>query len=333
VRVDRIWGEILQRTAALPGVEGAGAVTHVPLAGVGAATSYYAADRPPPEAADKPVADVRIVRGDYFRTMGIPLLAGRGFDERDGPDDEVGAVIVNESLAQRLWPGGSALGKRLQVYWGDEREREIVGVVQDVHHTALETPGRDALYFPHRQEIESGMTLVLRSGLDAAALLPAVRRVVAEVDPTMPLFDVSTLSRVVREASSERRFLAGGVAVFALLALFLAGFGIFSVSAFAVAERGREIGLRLALGATRGAVARMVLRQAAVLTALALAAGLGLSLLAGRFVESLLFEVRPDDPLTLAAVTAVLAACALLAAWGPARRAAKVAPMQALRLE
>jgi len=332
-RVDQIWDQIVQRTAALPGVERAGAVTHVPLASAGAATSYYATDRPLPLPADRPVADVRIVRGDYFRTMGIPLLAGRGFDERERSNDKVGAVIVNESVARRLWPGESALGKRLQVYWGDDREREIVGVVGGVHHASLKQPGRDAVYFPHRQEIENGMTLVLRSGLDAEALLPAVRQVVAEVDPTMPLFDVGTLSRVVREASSEQRFVAGVVAVFALLALFLAGFGIFSVSAFAVAERGREIGLRLALGASRGAVARMVLRQAAVLTGLALAAGLALSLLAGRFVESLLFEVRPGDPLTLATVTAVLAACALLAAWGPARRAAAVAPMQALRLE
>ncbi|HMB53307.1 MAG TPA: ADOP family duplicated permease [Thermoanaerobaculia bacterium] len=331
-RVDRTWGEIVEQVAALPGVEHAGAVSNLPLAGAGPATTYHAGDRPVPASADRPVADVRVVRGDYFRAMGIPLVEGRDFDRRDAADAPA-VVVIDRAAAERWWPGESALGREIHVAWGDDRPRTVVGVVGSVHQVDLEALARDAVYLPHAQEGTRGMTLVVDGGPDAAALLPAVRARIAEVDPTLPLYDAATLAGVVGEASGEKRLLTAAVSLFALLALLLAAFGIFSISAFAVAERRREIGLRMALGATRGEIVRSVLRPAALLAAAALAVGVGLALATARWLEALLFGVTAADPWAIGGVVLALAAGSLLAAWGPARRAAAVAPVEALRLE
>ncbi|HEX4954041.1 MAG TPA: ABC transporter permease [Thermoanaerobaculia bacterium] len=329
----QFWQRFLERVAALPGVEKAGAVSHIPLASVGAATSYFSTDRPEPAPADQPAAAIRVVRGDYFAAMGTPLLAGRGFDSRDQAGAALGSVVVNQTLAERNWPGQSPLGKQLRVYWGEAGEREVVGVVGDVRFADLETPARDTIYFSHEQEVESGLTLVVRTRLPADQLLPGVRAALAELDPSLPIYNVRSLAGVVAGSVAEKRFLSRAIALFALLALLLAAFGIYSTSAFAVVERTRELGLRLALGSTPGQVAGLVLKQAGRLTAVALAAGLVAALTLGEVARALLFGVQPTDPATLATVVSVLGAAALLAALGPALRAASLEPMRTLKEE
>ncbi len=329
----QFWQRLLERTAALPGVERVGAVSHIPLASVGAATSYFPTDRPEPAPGERPTAEIRVVRGDYFAAMGTPLLAGRNFDDRERADATMGSVIVNQTLAESRWPGQSPLGKRLRVHWGERGEREVVGVVGDVRFADLETPPRDTIYFPHEQEVENGLTLVLRSRLPADQLLPGVRAALAELDPSLPIYNVGSLTGVVAGSVAEKRFLSRAIALFALLALLLAAFGIYSTSAFAVVERTRELGLRLALGSTPGQVAGLVLRQAGKLAALALVAGVAAALTLGELARALLYGVQPADPTTLALVVTVLGAAALLAALGPALRAASLEPMRTLKEE
>ena len=340
-RAPAFFDQLLERLGALPGVSSTGAITHMPMASLGAATSYYPADRPEPEPGQKPVADIRILRGAYLRTLGIPLIAGRAFDLSDRAGSEPGSILISDSLARRHWPGESALGRQVVVSWGDPGPRTVVGVVGDVRHADLLTEPRDAIYFPQEQEPESVMNVVLgvdrRAGGSAAehlaTLAPTLREVVAGLDPSLPIFDLRSVDGVIAGSLSKQRFLAGVLGVFAALALGLAALGIYGVTALAVTQSTREIGLRMALGAAPWEVAGLFLRRTATLTGLALAIGLGASVLLGRTVESLFFGVRSHDPATLTATALVLAAAALVAALIPTRRAARLDPTRALRWE
>ncbi len=329
-QVFAFYDRLLERLEALPEVSSAGAVTHMPMASIGAGTSYFPADRPEPEPGQRPVADIRVLRGDYLKTLGIPLLAGRAFDARDRAG-QPGSILISDALARRHWPGESAVGRQLVVNWGEAGPRTVVGVIGDVHHADLLTAPRGAIYFPQEQERESVMNVVLATGSDPAALAPALRAAVAEIDPTLPIFDLRGVEGVIAGSLAKQRFLAGILGVFALLALVLAAVGIYGVTALAVTQRTREIGLRMALGAAPWEVARQFLVRTAALTGLALLIGLGASVLLGRAVESLFFGVRADDPQTLASTALALALAALVAALIPARRAARLDPTRALR--
>ncbi len=327
------YDRLLERLAALPGVSSVGAISHMPLTSLGAATSYYPTDRPEPEPGQSPVADIRILHGDYLETLGISLLAGRAFDSRDRAGQEPGVILISDRLAQRVWPGESAIGRQIAVSWGEAGPREVIGVVGDVHYADLLTNPRDAIYFPQEQEPQGVLNVALRTDEDLATLAPILRQVVDELDPNLPIFNLRSVGRVITGSLSEQRFLAGILGVFAVLALALAALGIYGVTALSVTQSTREIGLRMALGAAPWEVARLFLKRTALLTGIALATGLGASLLLGRAVESLFFGVKAYDPATLATTVLLLLLASLTAAWIPARRAARLDPTRALRWE
>ncbi|MEM9557438.1 MAG: ABC transporter permease [Acidobacteriota bacterium] len=336
---DRLLGDL----ESLPEVAAAGAVSHLPLTGAGAATLVWAADRAEPPTSEQSVADVRIVDGAYFDALGIPLIEGR--DVANARTDAPGEVVVSRSLARQLWPGQSAIGRSLVVAWGDGGPREIVGVVGDVHHTALDAAARAAIYFPQVQERESRMSIVLRletarrggagrSGAQALAVFgPEIRHLVARIDPNVPIDALQAIGTVVDGALARERFLARILLAFAAVALLLAAFGVYGVSLLRVRERRREIGVRLALGAAPGQVVGRFLGGALRLVVAAALVGLALAVVLGQAIESLLFEVEAGDPLVLAGTAGLLALTALLATLGPARRAARIEPSVSLRDE
>jgi putative ABC transport system permease protein len=321
---------VVERLSALPEVERAASVNTLPLSGLGGTGSVAVDGRPAPRPGGWPEVDVRVVTPEYFRLLGIPRVAGREIEARDGADAPLVAV-VNQALARRLFAGESPIGRSVYV-WGP-KPRRIVGVVGDVRGDALEMAPGPAVYFPVPQGADPTMSFALRTAGDPAALTPAVRRAVAEVDPEQPLMMVRPLGDYVAAAAATRRFGLAVVGAFAALALGLAALGLYSVTAYVVAQRTREIGVRVALGADGGAVARMVVRGALGLAATGAAVGFVASAATSRLLAGQLFGVAAHDPVTLAGVALLLAAAAALAGWIPARRAARVDPAVALRAE
>jgi predicted permease len=271
------------------------------------------------------------VAPDFFETLGIPLVAGRAIRPGDGPQTPEVAV-VNESFA-RVYFGGQALGRRFGYGRGARHQDvEIVGVVRDGKAGSLREEQRRFVYLPHAQrEVLGSMTFYARTAGEPDALVGRVHALVRAVDPDLPVSDLKTMRAQVRESLFVERMVAALSAAFGVLATLLAALGLYGVMAFAVALRTREIGIRMALGAQRRDVLRMVLRDVAVLVALGVALGLPGGYGIGRVVETQLFGLNARDPLTFAAATAALLVVALLAGYIPARRAARVDPMVALR--
>ena len=323
---------LLDRLGALPGVEAAGAVSFLPLAGLGAATGYTVLGEPPPSPGQQPVADVRVVSRDYFRAMGIPLRRGRLFNESD-PADLEGRIVVNESMVRRHWPDGDPLGRRVRVSWSDPRDDEIIGVVADVRQEKLDTAARATTYWPLGRFPYSLMTIALRTSGDPAAIARTATAVVHEEDPELAVANVRTMEDVLARSVAERRLIVQVIAILAAAALVLAAVGIYGVIAYAVGARTREIGVRMALGAEPRDVLQLVVGQAAVLIAIGLSLGLAGTLALTGLMSQLLFEVPPHDPVTMSAATAGLALVALAASYVPGRRAARVDPAVALRAE
>ena len=329
----RFFEELVARLATAPGVRDASAIVFAPLAGLGSATSFWPTDRSIPAAGEHPVADVRWVHRDFHRTLGIPLLAGRYFDETDRGDAPL-RVLINAFGARQLWPGEPAVGKRVAMPWGDTLVAEVVGVVGDVRHTGPDAELRPMLYWEHRQARPfSQMTLVLRTDGEPTAIVPAVRAAVREMDPELPVFNVRTMTDLFADALSRARFATVCLAAFACLALVLAAVGIYGVIAYSTQQRAQEIGIRLALGADRPAVTRMVVRQGMVLVALALVLGAVGALGVSRVLRGLVFDVSTTDPVTFVAMTILLAATGLVACWLPARSAGRIDPLEAIRAE
>jgi predicted permease len=273
------------------------------------------------------------VHRDFHRTLGIPLLAGRYFDETDRGDAPL-RVLINAFGARQLWPGEPAVGKRVAMPWGDTLVAEVVGVVGDVRHTGPDAELRPMLYWEHRQARPfSQMTLVLRTDGEPTAIVPAVRAAVREMDPELPVFNVRTMTDLFADALSRARFATVCLAAFACLALVLAAVGIYGVIAYSTQQRAQEIGIRLALGADRPAVTRMVVRQGMVLVALALVLGAVGALGVSRVLRGLVFDVSTTDPVTFVAMTILLAATGLVACWLPARSAGRIDPLEAIRAE
>jgi predicted permease len=323
--------ELLDRLEDKPGIRTVGGVTFLPMDGLGAATSYFPMDRPTPEPEDMPAADIRNVAGDYFQAMGIALLDGRGFDTRDGPDGPR-SVVVNRTLAELNWPGESAVGKPVYISWETEEPWEIVGVVEDVRMAALAEEPREAIYLNYlRAPYFNFMHIVARGTGDPAHLVPAVRSELQAMDPTLPLGRVRVMEDLVANSAARPRMTAFLMVLFAGIATLLAAVGLYGVLAYAVSRRVREIGIRMAVGAGSREILRMVIRQGGVLAVLGLSLGLGLALAGGRVVASLLYQVRPTDPIALGGAGLLLLAVALAATVFPAWRASRVPPVEALR--
>jgi putative ABC transport system permease protein len=317
---------------AIPGVQSAAFVSYLPLTGTDNNWAFFIEGRPPHPPGVYDSADYRPVTAGYFETMGIPIVRGRPFTAQDDEDHPL-VVVVSESMARQFWPGEDPLGKRLK--FGSEDWRTIAGIVRDVHHQGLASAPQASMYVPWGQvpNVEIRPTIVVRSFIDPASLAGALRKAVAEVDPEVPMDQVATMQQLVAGSVSESRFHTAVLSLFALLALFVASIGLYGVMSYVVSQRTREFGIRIAIGASRGAVLRQVLGQGAKLAAIGVCIGLAGAALLGRLIASLLFGVTPLDTATLAGVSILLAAVALLASYIPARRAANADPMDSLRYE
>jgi putative ABC transport system permease protein len=272
------------------------------------------------------------VGGDYFRALGVPLIRGRLFTQADGLASPT-VFVVNRAFAERYFPGEDAVGKRASYQWDRLLDGEIIGVVGDEREVGPSQEPSPAIYRWHLQEPGSSFTLLVRTSGDPAALSAAVTREVQAVDPLLPVDAVRPMTSVVSDVVARPRLNAVLLGAFSSAALLLAALGIYGVIAYGVSQRTREIGVRVALGATPRDVLRLVVGQGVRMAAAGLGLGLLVSLAATRLMRSMLFGVGPSDPLTLAAVLAVLGAVALLASYLPARRAARTDPLQALRAE
>jgi putative ABC transport system permease protein len=324
--------DLFQRLDALPGVEAAGGNSFLPLNGMGAATAFEIVGQPKPPAGQENVADVRVVTHDYFKAMRIPLLRGRMFDQRDA-GAKVRRVIVNDALARKYFPNQDPIGKRIVIWWYEQGEDEIVGVVADVRDSALETEPRAMTYWPPARFAYPFMTVAIRTAADPKAIVPAAAAALHDIDPHIAAADVRTMSEVVDVSVAERRLTMLLLAVFASIALLLAAVGIYGVISYTVTQRTQEIGIRMALGAQRGQVLSMVVRQALVLAGAGILIGAAGAMLLTGLMRNLLFGVQPSDPLTFAAVAGMLGIVAAAAASVPGLRATRVDPVIALRTE
>jgi putative ABC transport system permease protein len=324
---------LLEDIRTLPGVTTAGAITFLPLTGTAAATSFRAVDKPTPAYGDAPVTDVRVIGGDYFAAMRIPLQRGRTFNSFDARP-ESRTLIVSEALARTMWPGEDPIGKQLSINWGEWLPPDIViGVVGDARHEGAPGKVRPMIYWPHARFANSRLVVVARTHGDPLQAAAALAARVRTRDRNLPLPKIETMEEVLAASVRERRLIMTLLGVFAVLALVLAAVGIYSVMAYTVGQRTHEIGVRLAIGASRGDVVRLVLRQTVMLTAAGLVIGVAAAAALTRLMRTLLFEVEPGDPLTFAAGVFVLLAVSLAAGLVPGRRAARVDPIVALRYE
>ena len=322
--------EVGERVRALPGVEAAGFISTLPLGPGGNTSLNVFAAGPSRLASGQSIqSSWRLVAGGYFETMRIPLLRGRTFDGLT-PDEAGRSVVLSASLARALWGDEDPIGRAVDP-GGNGRRLQVIGVVGDVRARQLGVEPRPAFYWSVERFVYGPMRLVVRSDQPTAAIVAAVRREIAAVDPSAPIFQVWTLDAVRAESLSEERLLLQMLWAFAGTALLLAALGTYGVVAFAVQARTREFGIRMAVGADAGRVRALVLGQALRLVAAGGVLGLGGALAAGRLVQTLLFGITAFDPGSYAAATLALALAVLAAAWWPARRAARLNPVLALK--
>jgi len=329
--------QALDRLRVAPGVKSAGSVFGLPLGHWLIGGDFTVEGQPPLAPGSQPfIATKAVVGGDYFRTIGIPLLRGRYFDAHDS-EAAPHVVIVSQSLARHYWPLDEALGKRLKPGFSNDAWCTVVGVVGDTKQYSLGEPSSPVMYLPYTQAPATFMmqdiTFVLRAGSGPLALASAARRAVQAADPDLPVFDVATMDQLVYRSASAPRFNTALLGVFAALALVLAAVGIYGVMSYAVAQRTHEIGVRVALGAEASDIIRQVVRQGMLPAVIGIATGTAGAWGVTRFLSSLLFGVRPTDPITFAMVPVLLAAVGVLACLLPVRRATKVDPVEALRYE
>jgi putative ABC transport system permease protein len=280
--------------------------------------------------------DQRIAGGDYFRAMGIPLRRGRLFTEQDTRTNPR-VVIIDEYMAEQVWPNEDPIGKRLRSGGIDANAASpwltVVGVVGRVKQYTLDAESRIAMYLPHTQAPSRGMNVVIRTDRDPASLGPAVRQAVRALDPDLPIYNLRTMTERVDESLARRRFSMLLLTLFAGLALGLSAIGVYGVIAYLVSQGTRELGIRMALGATPAGILRLIVGHGMGMAAVGVCAGLMGALALTRFMSGLLFDVAPVDPMTFATVAVTLAAVALAASYLPARRAARIDPMVSLRSE
>jgi putative ABC transport system permease protein len=318
--------------SALPGVVAAGATQGVPLTGSDSRTLVAIDGRPVPPLAERPIVSMGIVSPDYFKAMGIPLLRGRFFTEHDIESTPT-KVIINQSFASRFFPDEEPIGKHILGGGSQPQSREIVGIVGDVRHNSLDTSPAEALYLSSNQRPQLAMSVVVRTSGPPSSVSGAVRSSVLAIDRDQPIASIQTMDEIVSDSISNERFTLLLLGLFAAVALALAAIGIYSVMAYTVTQRTGEIGLRMALGAQSGDVLKLVVGQGMVMALIGIAVGLAGAFALTRVMSSLLFSVGATDPVTFIAIPLILAGVALAACFVPARRAAKVDPMIALRYE
>jgi putative ABC transport system permease protein len=326
--------QLLSDISTLPGVHSAGAVSVLPLSGSGSSGSFRIEGRDVPQGQSLPHGARWAATPGYFKTMGIPIVRGRYFEERDTADS-MPVVIIDEALAQKYWPGEDPVGKRITFQGGPNNPiwREVVGIVGHVKFIDLEGESRAQYYIPHQQISQPGMAVVVRTPGDPNALAGVVHGMVRSADKELPIFRMRTMDQFVADAMAQRRFAMLLIGIFAGLAMLLAAVGLYGVMAYSVTQRTHELGLRMALGAQGSDVLKLVVKQGMTLAGAGLALGVAGALALSRLMKTLLFNVSATDPLIFVVIAATLAAVALLACFLPARRATKVDPMVALRYE
>jgi putative ABC transport system permease protein len=328
----QFYDQLLQRVAALPGVESVGATSQLPLTRYNMGGTLRVMDRAAETGKREVSAPITAVSSDYFRTMGIGLRAGRFFDESEAPGT-ASVTLLSETLARKLFPESDPVGKRIFVAGSGAEWTTVIGVVDEIRHQGLDQAIEEVAYLNIQQLPRPMMALVLRCSLSPLSLAPSLRQAVTEMDPALPIFDVMTMKARLAKSVAGRRFNLLLLGTFAALALLLAGVGVYGVIAYLVSDRTREVGIRMALGAQCRDVQRLVLRQGLTLAGLGIGIGLPGALAATQLLRSLLFGISPIDPVTYLVIPLLVLGVAGLACWVPARRAARVDPMVALRCE
>jgi putative ABC transport system permease protein len=335
---EQFFARLLERVGAVPGVRAAGAVSSLPLTGRNTALGFFPAGQEPPPAGEMPIAQLRFATDDYFRAMGIPLLRGRTFTGQDAAGAPY-ALLLSETAVARHFPGEDPIGRRLTLTYprgpnpGGLLTGEVVGVVGSVRQLGLDEAAEPEIYVSYRQVPVGSMDLAVRGELPPMALAATIREAIREIDPSLAVGEFRTVEQIVADSVAQPRFYMLLLSIFAAVALVLASIGIFGVISYAVVQRTREIGIRVALGAAPGTVLRLVVGGALSLTGIGLGFGLVGALLGNRILGGLLFGVTPSDPLTLVVVVTILLAVSLVASYLPARRAVRVDPIAALRME
>ena len=327
------YSDLVNRVRAIPGVQSTAVVNYLPLGGSNSSDSFLVEGAPEPPPGKELDGRYRVCSPDYFQTMGITLMKGRGFTDYDKPGAPP-VVIVNETLARQYWPNDDPIGKRIRFYGPLDRApwMQVVGVIRDVKHE-LNIPVTPEYYLPYAQDAWPGMLLVTKTAGDPAAMAGVIRQQVWAIDKDQPVFDVRTMHEVRSISVAVYSFSSATLGIFAGVALLLAAIGIYGVMAFAVTQRTHEIGVRMALGAKSRDVLKLVVMNGMKLAVIGVVIGLAGAWALARFMKSLLFGVPPTDILTFSLVSGCLLLAALLACYLPARRATKVDPLIALRYE
>ncbi len=326
---------LLERVRALQGVQSAGASFGMPLTPFGFMLTFTITGRPPVRPADQPAASIRMATPGYFKAMGIGMVRGRDFTDAD----RIGApkvLLITQAAANKFFPGEDPLGKTIEFGMSEDDNTmggQIVGIVKDVKQSSLVRPAEPQYWIPYAQYPMTSFNVVMHTKGDPMAVIAEARRAVHDLDPGLAVAQVKTLDQIVAEAVSQPRFYMTLLTVFAALALVLCAIGIYGVIAYLVSQRAREIGIRIALGATSNNVVAMIVREGTVMVGIGLACGVGGALALTRLMSALLFDTQPSDPTTYVVVIMTLALVALVASSVPALRAARVDPALAMRAE
>jgi putative ABC transport system permease protein len=333
-RVLSIFRQTIEKISALPNVAAAGVVSQLPLSGDFDMYGVRFKDKPISNPADSPSAFRYGVTPGYIEAMGIPIRRGRSITDQDRVGTQP-IILINELFAEKIWPDEDPVGKFVHLGGPEMPWREVAGVVGNVRHQGLDEPERMQLYVPEAQWPfpDSDMILAIRTNSHPETLANVARETIWSVSPNVRITETAPMTRVIGASMAQRRFPQMMLGLFAAAALLVAALGLYGVMAYAVTQRTTEIGVRMALGAQRGDVLRLMLRQGMSLAGIGVALGLAGSLALGGFIAGLLFEVKASDPATLIAVALILGGVALLACWIPAWRAARLDPLVALRCE
>jgi predicted permease len=324
--------QAVERMKTIPGVEAAGAIDTAPFSGLYSGTLVEVDGQKLPPDQDL-TTGVNVTDANYFQTMQIPLKLGRFYTDQEATEMRH-VVLVNETFVQKNLGGQNPLGHKLTIYMKDENVPcDIIGVVADHKHTGLDVAVEPMVYWPHAELVFPGMTLMLRTRGDASAVAGAARNVIHQLDPQQPIGEVNTMETLLANSVARARFSASLLTVFSFVALVMAAVGIYGVMAYSVLQRTHEIGVRMALGAQRFDVLKLVVRKGILLGVVGVAAGLVASFALTRLISTLLFEVTATDATTFAIVSVGLFLVTLIACYVPARRATRVDPLKALRYE
>jgi putative ABC transport system permease protein len=327
-KINAYRGEVMRLVGEVPGVEAVGSAKTQPLRGGGEPYEFTLPGRSGPDAKVTPGSGTMMVTPGYFEALSIPLVRGRAFDARDELAESPYVLMINQAAARRWFPGTDPVGQSLQM---GTLTFTVIGVAGDVRNEGLASAPQPAVYFPSSIAPRRATQLFIRTTGDPAALAGAVRRAIRTADPQQPITSLRTMESAMAESVAQPRFFTLILSLFGAVAVFLAALGLYGVVAYTVTRRTPEIGIRMALGARAGEVVRMVIGRSALPTAAGILAGTVAALLLSRLMASMLFEVRPADPVTFTAAAALLAVIALVASWLPARRAARIQPTHALR--